>query len=251
MKLLNPRKAVGRMATATVIGCLALGVAAPAMAQDDAPETDGAEHSIPAIKTFCLGAIDQRLDDLAKVQARVDAITFLRDGHEATIDDIIDDSQSSLTRLSSQIEDSDDRVEIVRMCATVAPDYRVYLVVLPQTHLTVAADRSQAAVVGGEAVIEKLNEAIAIAAAAGADVADAEMYRDEAVAHLASADAANDGVAATVLSVTPDSYNNGAGAAVLENGRSHMRTTHQELKSATEDGVAAAKALRDAVEALK
>jgi len=239
------KKLIPKLAIAAMIGCLSLGLAAPAMAQDEAPETE--EHRLPNLKARCFEAIDQRLDHLAHAQSRVDDVAALTPRHEAAIDDIIDGTQSGLTRLSNQVEAATEPANVVRLCATVAPDYRVYLVVLPQTHLTIGADRAQVGSDIGDAVITQLDEAIARAEAAGADVTDAQMYRDQSAAHLDAADAANDGVADAVLGVTPESYNTGDGAAVLDAGRASLRSAHAELKAANEDGEAALKALRDAI----
>ena len=136
---------IPRLATAALIGCLSLGLAAPAMAQDEPPPeeagTEEAVHREPRAR--CLEAIDRRLDSLARAQARIDEVQAITPLHEAAVDDIIDSTQSGLTRLSNQVEAADDPATLVRLCATVAPDYRVYLVVLPQAHLTVGADRAQ------------------------------------------------------------------------------------------------------------
>jgi hypothetical protein len=243
---MKPR--VPKLVIAVLIGILALGVTAPAFAQEDeAPTPDTEELSLPGLKARCQEAIDQRLDHLAAAQARVQRVDTLSDAHEATIDDIIDRSQAGLTRLSNQIEASTDRSVTVGLCAQIAPDYRVYLVVLPQIHLTVAADRSQVATRIGAEVLAKLDEAIARAAEAGADVTEAQGFRDTAQAALEAADAANDGVAAAVLAVTPNSYNNGDGAAVLDTARTHMRATHKALVEANAAGRAAGQALRDAL----
>ena len=70
---------------------------------------------------------------------------------------------------------------------------------------------------------------------------------DQAEAHLAAADTADDGIADAVLAVTPQSWNDGPGKATLDDARSSLRTAHQELKSANDDGRAAIRALRDAI----
>jgi hypothetical protein len=121
------------------------------------------------------------------------------------------------------VEAATDGATVVRLCSTVAPDYRVYLVVLPQTHLTIGGDRAQAGAELGDTVIDTFDDAIAAAADAGADVAD------------------------SVLSVTPASYNTGSGETVLDGARVHLRNAHSELHAAAADGAAAAKALRAAL----
>ena len=239
-----------KLAMAAAIGCLSLGLAAPAIAQDDGSAAETEEQRHAGLKHRCQAAIDQRLDHLAVAQAKVQRADALTVRHEAAIDDIIDRSQSGLTLLSAQIEAASDPSVVVGLCAQIAPDFRVYLVVLPQTHLTVAADRSQAAADGGVVALVTLDEAIARAADAGADVTAAQGFRDDAAGHLAAADAANDGVADAVLGVTPAGYNDGDGAAVLNRSRGQLRTTQEELRGAHQSAAAAVQALRDAVGAL-
>ena len=53
-----------------------------------------------------------------------------------------------------------------------------------------------------------------------------------------------------VLAVTPGSFNAGPGAEALDAGRTALRTSHQELKSARADAHAAVQALREALDAL-
>lgn len=242
-------RTIPKLATAALIGCLSLGLAAPATAQDEPPsEEAGIEDAGHRdLRVRCLEAIDRRLDDLARAQARIDGVQAITPAHEAAIDDIIDSTQSALTRLDDQVEAADDPATLVQLCAIVAPDHRVYLVVLPQAHLTVGADRAQAGAEIGYAVIDTLDTAIAEAEAAGADVTDAVMYRDQSLAHLEAADAANDGVAASVLSVTPDSFNTGNGSAVLAAARGRLRTAHDELDGAEKAALAAGEALREAL----
>lgn len=239
------------LAGAVLVGCLTFGIAAPAMAQDEgnveAESAESQEHSLPDLKRRCHEAIDRRLDDLAKAQLRVEHVDVLTPAHEIAVDRIIDGTQTGLTLLQNQVEGADDRETLVRLCATVAPGYRVYLVVLPQTHLTVGADRSQAAVRAGNDVINTLDEALERAADAGVDISEAQALRDQALIHLDAANAANDGVADAVLGVTPESFNDGDGAAVLNEARADLRTTHAELQAGSEDAAAAAAALRDAL----
>ena len=143
-----------------------------------------------------------------------------------------------------------DRAELASLCAEIATEFRVYLVVLPQTHLTVSADRVDQAVVRGDELLAHLDGAIAAAAEAGADVTAAEALRDDAAAHLASASAGVAGAADQVLTVTPSSWNDGDGQTVIENTRAAVRTAHAEIKDGIEDGHAAIEAVRAALDAV-
>ncbi len=233
-----------RLATACIVGGLALGVASPALAQADESADTG------DVASRCQAQIDRRLDDLAAAQARAAGVDALTDTHESTINGIIDSTEAGLIDQSAAIAATTDRAELASLCAEIATEFRVYLVVLPQTHLTVSADRVDRAVARGDELLAHLDEAIAAAAEAGADVTAAEALRDDAAVHLASASAGVAGAADQVLTVTPSSWNDGDGQSVIENTRAAVRTAHAEIKDGIEDGHAAIEAVRAALDAV-
>ena len=234
-----------RLAGVALVGGLTIGIANPALADD----TESAEHAIPidAIKERCDNAIERRLTDLDRAEARLDEVDALTDEHAATLAGIIGATESGLTELQSAIAAATERAEVRELCGQIAPDYRVYLVVLPQAHLTVGADRVDLAVARADELVFAFDAAVATAEAAGADVTEAVAHRDAAVGHVRTADESAAGVADSVLVVTPDSYNAGPGAAALDSARSALRTSHSELHAAHADAHAAARALREAL----
>ena len=170
--------------------------------------------------------------------------------HASTINTIIDSTEAGLAEQSVAIAAAEDHTELARLCAEIATEFRVYLVVLPQTHLTVGADRVDQAVGRGEELLARLDEAIAAAAEAGADVTEAQQLRDGAATHLADAAAGVLGTADTVLTVTPGSWNDGDGAAVIDASRTAVRNAHADITAGIEDGKAALEALRIALDAI-
>ncbi|MDH3752830.1 MAG: hypothetical protein OEU32_03060 [Acidimicrobiia bacterium] len=237
-------------------GGLALGAVSPAGAlQDDVapPESDRAEvdavqdFDIDTVRARCLAAIDRRLDDLATASARLAGVDVLPADHLGSLESIIGATESGLTELAPAIESAADATELRTECGKIAPDYRVYLVVLPQAHLTVGDARVEAAVERGTDAIGQLDEAIAEAIQAGADTAEAQQLRDQAAAQLDAADTAGDGVAEAVLAVTPASWNDGPGAETLAAAREDLQLARSSLHDARESLRAAVEALRDAL----
>ncbi len=238
---------IPRLAGALLVGGLTLGMATPAFAEDTGAEStsdDSARHRP------CERAIERRLNDLGNVQVRLDGIDALTDGHEATIDGIIDSTEAGLTQLALDVEEAETPADKLALCLTVAPGYRVYLVVIPQAHLTVAADRVDKALGVGDDIVAAFDAAVEAAIAAGADVDDAVEHRDAAVAHFDAAAATNAGIADSVLAVTPAGYNDGSGAATLDAARADLRSAHEQIGEGMEDGRDAIEALRDALEDL-
>ncbi|MFQ5557448.1 MAG: hypothetical protein ACE5GB_08090, partial [Acidimicrobiales bacterium] len=200
------------------------------------------------VKDRCNRAIERRLGHLDQAETRLANATVLTDDHAATLAVIIDDTQAGLTTLQADIAAATEPEVVRELCGRIAPDYRVYLVVLPQAHLTVGADRVDVATDRAEEAIEKFDEALAAAEAAGADITEATALRDEAAAHVDTAEDAAEGMADSVLAVTPESYNNGSGAADLDAARSALRTSREELKQAHASAKAAVEALREAID---
>ena len=231
-----------RVLAAGLAAGLTLGIATPAIAQEEAPATD-----TETVAERCRAQIDRRLGDLATAEDRVAEIDALTADHAATITTIIDSTEAGLAAQSDAITAADDRAELAELCAEIATEFRVYLVVLPQTHLTAGADRVDQATTRGDELIAKLDSAIAAASDAGADVSAAQTLRDDAADHLTAAGASVAGVADQVLSVTPTSWNDGDGADVIDATRTAVRNAHAEIKAGIEDGRAAVEAVRAAL----
>ncbi len=86
-------------------------------------------------------------------------------------------------------------------------DYRVYVVVTPQVHLTIATDVGEHAVaVANEKIAPKLDAAIARAKENGKDVTKAQADDDAFKAAVAAAAADLDGLSATLLAQVPHGY---------------------------------------------
>lgn len=231
-----------RIATAVLAGSLALGVASPALAEETADD--------PTLADRCLDQIDRRIGDLGTAKSRAQNATALTDGHLGTITSIIDSTKAGLGDLAVEIEATDDRAILVELCTSIATDHRVYLVVLPQTHLAIGADRVEAAADRGDELIATFDAAVDAAIEAGADVAEAVALRDEAAAHLADAATGAAGVGDQVLTVTPAAWNDGPGQTVIQDSRSAVRSGHEDIKAGIQDGKAAIEALRAAIDAV-
>ncbi|MDE3085321.1 MAG: hypothetical protein KGJ77_01030 [Acidobacteriota bacterium] len=118
-------------------------------------------------------------------------------------------------------------------------DYRVYLVMTPQTHETIVADRESFAAGRLSALEPTVQSAIAWARAHGRNVTDAESAFGDMQARVSSATSALAGVAATVLAQTPTGYP--GNAAVFLSARTDETNARNDLRSAFDDLAAIAK----------
>ncbi len=237
-------------AGALLTGSLSLGVAAPALAQQTDPGSGvGAEAGssrLQELKDRCLAEIARRQATLVGLESTIAGSAVLTDAHQASLQGIVDGTQGGLDGLAAQIGAGTTAADVRGLCEKVATDHRVFLVVVPQVHLTIGADQTVAAGAATDAAVAQLDAAIAAAAGAGIDVTEAQGHRDAAVAAADDAEAATAGTADAVLAVTPASYNAGPGKTTLDDARADLRSARTDLGIARTSLAAAAVALRQA-----
>lgn len=241
-----------RIIGALLVAGLTLGFAGPAFAQTTTTDSTDTAPRIDIVnaKERCVQAIDNRLDTLAKAQSRLDEVDFVTESHVASLESIISRTDSGLRTLKDGIISSEDPREVRELCRTIAPGYRVYLVVVPQVRLTAAADRISSAAEKIAALTTRFDEAVTRAEQAGADVSEAVTLRDRTLEQFATAMAGVEGVANSVIAVTPANFNEGPGAVTLDNAREAIRTSTEQMRSGWETGKAAVQALKDAIAAV-
>ena len=223
------------IAGAVVAGTLFL---APGIARADTtttpstagPSTAGPSTTSPATgrhefaaKTKAIAAIDKRLAWLDVLAAHVNGAQHLSADHKATLIDKIDADRRGLRSLRAQIVADDDGPTFRQHAQQIVTDYRVYLLLTPQVHMTIVADAMDAAYAKLDAVADKL-------AAQGKDVTELR-------AKLADAKAHADPVPGHVLPLVPHGYPDNK--PVLDQARTDLKTARADLK----DAVAIAKSL--------
>ena len=118
-------------------------------------------------------------------------------------------------------------------------DYRVYLVMTPQTHETIVADRESSIADGLAALEPTVQSAMSWAGQHGRNVTDAETAFADMQARVASATSTLSGVAATVLAQAPTGYP--GNASVFLSARTDETNARNDLRSAFDDLAAIAK----------
>ena len=237
---------------AVLVAGLTFGLAAPAFAQGTTVTDRGSATDVDArnAKERCIQAIDNRLDTLAKTQARLDEASFVTEDHASSLNGIISSTDAGLRTLRDKIDTSEDPRETLDLCRSIGPDFRVYLVVVPQARLTAAADKIDSTQGRIDDLTAKFDIAADRAKEAGADVSEAVDLRNRAVQQFNDAIALVDGVGDSVIAVTPASFNEGPGADTLDVARESVRTSAGQMKSAWQTGNDAVQALKDAIAAL-
>src|SRR5690242_7071967 len=92
----------------------------------------------PVAKRTVEEKIDQRLAQLSRLQHAVDGSKDLTDGDRSALDTILSNEVSGLTALRADVDAATDAKTIAADAKSMIDDYRVYVVVTPQVHLTIA-----------------------------------------------------------------------------------------------------------------
>jgi len=121
-------------------------------------------------------------------------------------------------------------------------DYRVYLLIEPQAHLTIAMDIETTAAGTLRQVADKLAAAIDAAKAAGKDVTKAEAGLADLRTQVGAAEAAIDGKADTLLALKPGPDGNAIRAQV-----GPIREAVRAARTALRKAAADAKAIKAAL----
>ena len=222
MSVPRPIRFLGAAAlSATAAGALLLPFAAPAGAAAD-------ERGLDAAKKAAHTAITERTTALDRAIAVVRRSPFMGDDGQARID-AMQASSTGLQSLDDEIQADGTLAEVREDAAGITRDFRVYVLVLPVTHLTRGADAvTVESVPKLERLATKLQQAI--------DEKDADDLRPvlaDLNAKVAAADAAASPIPDQIAPITPAGWN--ADHDVLAPSRQALREARADLKAARDD----------------
>jgi hypothetical protein len=167
--------------------------------------------------------------------------------HAATLQSEISSTRAGLTELKTII-DNETSIPALRLDITkIATQFRVYLLVVPQVHLTNASDGVVATQAKFATINTNLAARIAAAKAAGKDTTAAQADLDAMNAADAQAVGLATPIPGTLLTLTPADYNGGIAGPIITAARADLVKAAADVKVAVAD----AKACRAALKALK
>ncbi len=218
--------------------------ATPCVTQAEAVKAGASIDTLRALGDCEIQRRFTTLDDLSAAVSKAKALTT---SDAAALSGEISSTRAGLTALKATI-DAETSLEALRgEVRQIATDYRVYLLLVPKTHLVIAADREVAAQQIFDKVSDRLSAAIQKAKDAGKDVTAAQADLDKMNAAVAQAVALASPLPAQLLPLTPAQYNAGTAGPVLLSARSAVLQARDLLRQAKAD----AEACRDALQALK
>jgi hypothetical protein len=202
--------------------------------------------SVEKLQAFGNCEINRRFDTLTKLTAKITASKVMTSSDKATLNGEISTTHAGLSELKTII-DNETSIPALRLDITkIATQFRVYLLVVPQVHLTNAADGVLATQAKFATINTNLSARIAAAKAAGKDTTAAQADLDAMNAADAAAIALASPIPGEILPLTPAQYNSGTAGPVLTAARANLVKAAADVKAAVAD----AKACRAALKAL-
>jgi hypothetical protein len=249
------RRTAGLLAAGTLVTALATGTAsaaspAPSPATRDAAHRYCAEQWTAAIADRTVATlralgdceVDRRLATLETLDTRVADSRVFTDRHKDQLRNANDMNPASyetertgLRALRSKIDAETDLAALRGLIGDIAQDFRVYLLVVPKTHLVGGGDAVDKASDHFDQLAQRLAAAIDKADAAGKDVAEARRLLDDLKAKVRQADAEASPVAARIMPLSPDDWNSGKAGPVLAAARDSLRDARDLLRASRAD----------------
>jgi hypothetical protein len=187
-------------------------------------------------------ALSDRQATLARLTSSVESNKYLGSGDRQTLQTLLAAETQGINQLAQEVNSATPQTttiaELRQDAYTMVHQYRVYLVMAPQVHLTEAAE-TQTAVEAKLTTLEpKLQDAIA---KAGNPPSAVEAYHDLVTQVNDASQATGKADVAAVLAVTPPGFPDDGGP--LASARSTLHNAQADLQSARKD----IDAIRDAL----
>jgi hypothetical protein len=222
-----------------ITAALGLATTAPAVA---AVRTSGMTQArMTLLKDRGHLAIQRRLNEIDRLTALVSGATHLSESNRSTLLSKLTSDRSGLQALDTKIQGDTDATTLRSDLQSIVTAYRIYVLVAPQVHLVVAADRVAAFVAIGNSIAGQIQTKIDAAKGKGKDIKTAQAMLDDMRKQLADATTAIAGVASNVIALTPSGYP--GNRTVLLAARSSILTARAHLAKARADAHTALDAL--------
>ena len=194
--------------------------------------------AMTSIKTRAHAELQRRIDALTATNTRVQGLQQVTTTFKQSIQNAIQTQISAFQALDAKIQADTDAATLKADVQSITQSYRVYALVLPQIHITAAADRAVSIATMMQALGVKLNARIQAAAQAGADVTALKASLDDLAAKITDADAKAQASVAATASLTPDNGDKAkmdSNTAALKQARADLKVVADDLKAARAD----------------
>jgi hypothetical protein len=225
--------------TATAAGLGGVVMAAGGAVPTGAPLGSGAPRTcspatLSVLLTYVEGGLSGRVSQLHALTGAVAGGTALSASDAATLSTDLANELSGITALEQKVPTDTTCADAIADAHAMVSDYRVYVVMTPQVHLTITAD-SETALGGRITGLEpQITAAIAAAGNAGKNVTAANRALAGLESQVGAAEHASSPIPSQVLGFTPASYPGcwpafKADVGSLHTGRAALRRADSDL----------------------
>lgn len=181
--------------------------------------------------------IARRINTLTQLNADVQAMVKVSASEKTAIATEVQTEISNLTSLKAKI-DADTTVATLRTdIQSITQEYRIYLLVIPQGRIEVAADKIQTISSNYASLSTTLQGRIS-QAPSGTDTTQASAWLSDMNAKVADANTQAEAAVSLVANLQPDQGNAGVEASnktALQNARADIKIALADLKTARQD----------------
>ena len=192
--------------------------------------------------------IDRRIAALNALNTRIQAMERLNATEKANLSASLTSQISALTTLKAKIAADSDIETLKADIKSIAGSYRIFLLVIPQGHITVTSYKLKSVADTETALAVKLSARIDAAAAAGKDVTALTTMLADMQAKTSDANVQADAALALVANLTPDEGDKTKATAnnqALKDARAKIKAGLQDIVTARKDARTIVKALAE------
>lgn len=182
--------------------------------------------------------IERRITNLTDLNTKVQAMVKVSASEKAAIANEVTTEISNLTSLKAKIDADTDITTLKTDIQSIAKSYRIYMLIIPQGRIQVAADRIDSVADALAAFSVKLQTRISADQAAGSDVSAANTALADLTAKVADAKVQANAAVSETVSLTPDNGDTAkmqANQAALKDARAKIQAAMKDLEAARSD----------------
>ncbi len=218
-------------------------------AENRSESSEKSVRTLDEARARAIKEIDQRIEAMNKLAARIAAMARVSDAAKASIKATVDAQIASLTTLKTTIQNATDATVLKEQAQTIAKSYRIYMLVMPQLQIAAASDKIKATGELLTTMASKLETRIAEVKAGGTDVAALETALADMKTQISEARSNADAALALIANLKPDNGDQAvmdANKKALTDARAKLKAAHDDLKTARKDAQTIIKGLKDA-----
>jgi len=247
MNITKPAAAfVGTLLIASPAFALDLSVGASASASAGSTTVSAkADAKIGTAKGRADQEVTRRTNSLTDLNTKVQAMTKVSATEKTNVSNLVQAEISSLTALKAKIDADTDLATLKTDIKTITEDYRIYMLVLPQGRMEVAADKIETVTSTYTALAAKLQARVS-QAPSGTDTTQVNASLSDMNAKISDANAKAQAAVTFVANLQPDQGNATVAASnktALQNARADIKAALADLKTARQDAGSIVKAI--------